>query len=337
MNWQEKINEIRILKLNIYDKLPKNELFFTTEELSDALKNGLIGFSLAGMPLRTRSKIFKTKVCEVLGYIVPKSFIKCQPRFVNQNFDTYVQKNYNLQIWNEEIDPKRRYVIVKLNEDDIINAVKVITGEELVKLDKTGTLTHKYQARIERKIDGIEIFSEKDSINILPHKHCLAYISPLAMPNKYSVLSLTEIAGKLPELLQHRFSFLGATQERKRGGHIHVMLCKVLGYTSSEDDGQFPDIKNQLIEVKLQTSPTIDLGQYSPSDESPTEIVYEGKRVRHCDVRYVVFSAKIENDVATITGIALGNGFDFYTRFPQFGGKVVNKKIQIPLPFDFFD
>ena len=43
-----------------------------------------------------------------------------------------------------------------------------------------------------------------------------------------------------------------------------------LGYSRYEDKGQFPDIRHQLLEVKLQTSPTIDLGLVLPSStENP--------------------------------------------------------------------
>ncbi len=337
MHWQDKVKAIKLKELNIYDALPDENLFFSNEELEDALKAGLIGISLAGMPLRTRSKYLKENVCRTLGYSVPKTFTKSQPRFLNQNFDTYIQKSFNLQIWNESIDLQRRYAIIRIDEHDTITALRVISGKELFSLDTTGTLTQKHQARIGNPIKGVEVFSHQDSIRIVPHIHSLSIVSPLAPPTKETVLSLQEIAEKVSTLLNYQFSYVGATKERNRGGHMHVMLCRLLGYTSADDDGQFPDIKNQLIEVKLQTSPTIDLGEHSPNDEKPTGIVYEGTNIRHCDVRYVVFSARIENKNAIISGVALGNGVDFYRRFPQLKGNVVNKKIQVPLPSDFFD
>lgn len=337
MDWQDKIKNIRSLKLNIYDPLPKEELYLSLSELNDALQKYLYGLSLANMPLRTRSKFFKMKVCEALGYVIPHSFLKCQPRFKNQNFDTYIQKSNNLQIWNEEISPERRYVIVKVNELDTIVAIKTVTGETLAKLDKTGTLTSKYQAKVETPIHGIEVFSKDDSFPVNGHVHKIMKVSPNSKPSIDNMMSIREVAGRLPKLLNHHFDYVGATKERNRGGHVHYMLCSVLGYASQEDDGKFPDIKNQLIEVKLQTSPTIDLGLYSPDDTSPTTIIYEGQVIRHCDIRYVVFYAVVDNQMATITGIAIGNGKDFYSRFPQFGGKTVNRKIQIPLPDDFFN
>src|ERR1019366_2849728 len=111
------------------------------------LNRGLAGLSLARLPLRTRTKVVKTQVCRALGYPVPSSFRKTQPRFPGQFFDTYVQKSNNLQVWNEELSPTRRYVLIRLSSADVVTKVKVVTGDTLAKLDTTGTLTQKYQAR----------------------------------------------------------------------------------------------------------------------------------------------------------------------------------------------
>ena len=53
----------------------------------------------------------------------------------------------NLQVWNEEIAPLRRYAIIRLSEQNVVTTVRVATGEELALLDRTGTLTQKYQAK----------------------------------------------------------------------------------------------------------------------------------------------------------------------------------------------
>lgn len=57
----------------------------------------------------------------------------------------------------------------------------------------------------------------------------------------------------------------------------------------------------------------------------------------YCDVRYALFYGRIEKHIVTLTHLMLATGEDFFKRFPQFGGKVLNKKLQIPLPGDFFD
>jgi hypothetical protein len=94
------------------------------------------------------------------------------------------------------------------------------------------------------------------------------------------------------------------------------------------DDGKFPDIKNQLLEIKLQTSPTIDLGLVSPDSKTPLDIEkVNNTTLRHCDVRYAIFYAKIEDGMVNITNLIVTNGRDFYDRLPKFEGIVLNKKI----------
>ena len=57
------------------------------------------------------------------------------------------------------------------------------------------------------------------------------------------------------------------------------MICEHLGYSNYEDDGSYPDLVNQLIEIKLQTSPTIDLGLHSPEDEADVVVASGGHTI----------------------------------------------------------
>lgn len=105
---------IRRRAVSIYDPIPVGDpaTWIPTPALEELLNRGLKGMDLEGLPNRTRSKVVKTRICEVLGYSVPASFRKTQPRFVGQEFDTYVQKSDNLQVWNEELAPSRRYFLI---------------------------------------------------------------------------------------------------------------------------------------------------------------------------------------------------------------------------------
>ena len=134
--------------LSIYDPIPIGDpdLWIPTQELEALLHHGLIGLLLADLPLRTRSKVVKENVCRVLGYPVPGSFRKTRPRFPGQRFDTYVQKSNNLQVWNEDLSPTRRYVLIRVSGHGSVVRVRVVTGDVLALLDTTGTLTQKYQA-----------------------------------------------------------------------------------------------------------------------------------------------------------------------------------------------
>lgn len=337
------VEAIRASGLSIFDLLEKDSpQFVPNKELEKILDAGLYGFSTAGMPLRTRSKVVKSEVCKVLGYPIPKSFRKCKPhaRFPGQNFDTYVQASDNLQIWNEELKPRRRYVLIAVGEDGRVTKVKVVTGAMLAKLDTTGTLTQKYQARFIPGEKTRELVSSTDSAHLLPligSGDSFPTGKPTDDPVRGSVLPIQAVFGRLSSLVGSSFANVGHHQERNRGAELHRMVCKLLGYPNYADDGQFPDVRHQLLEVKLQTSPTIDLGLVEPVSTESLDLndLPEGT-VRHCDVRYAIFGASSANGQLTLTSLLLTTGADFFKRFPRFEGKILNKKIQIPLPRGFF-
>src|SRR6266540_286532 len=111
---------------SIYDALHDSpEFILAARDLEAILRAGLVGLDL-DYPLRTRSKVLKSKICEILGYPIPTSFKRSKPCFPGQDFDTYVQKSNNLQIWNEEITPTRRYVIIRVDESSRVIGVRVV-------------------------------------------------------------------------------------------------------------------------------------------------------------------------------------------------------------------
>jgi hypothetical protein len=176
---------------NIYDSLHDSPDFFLAGgDLEAILRAGLVGVDL-NYPLRTRSKVLKSKICEILGYPVPASFKKSKPRFPGQDFDTYVQKSNNLQIWNEEITPTRRYVIIRLDEGSKVVGVRVVTGEVLAKLDTTGTLTKKYQAKSRSPVTQSVLVSHSDSYSV--------HDAIAALPNRK--LSLSQSGIRRPTLV----------------------------------------------------------------------------------------------------------------------------------------
>jgi hypothetical protein len=331
--------------LTIYDPIEIGDpnLWIPSQELEVLLNQKLKGISLDGLPLRTRSKVVKQKVCESLGYPVPETFEKTQPRFPGQCFDTYIQKSNNLQIWNEELSPTRRYVLIKVSEDDLIEKVRVVNGDALAILDTTGTLTQKYQARLIVGQKASELISSSDTsrvkeiINGFDEKK-IRLTDPTDHANVENLLPIKFVYERLSKIIGKTFLDSGYDQERNRGGLLHKLVCQSLGYQTYRDNGQFPDVPNQLLEVKLQTSPTIDLGLVNPDSKTPLDTPkINGKQIRHCDVRYALFYAKITDKQVTIANFFLVTGEEFFSRFPRFEGKIINKKIQIPLPADFFE
>lgn len=338
------VEKIRRSGLSIYDPIAVGdpELWIPTPELESILNKELAGVSLFGLPLRTRSKTVKEHICSALGYPTPTSFKKTKPRFPGQFFDTYTQKSNNLQVWNEEISPTRRYVIIRVSNEDIIIKVKVVTGDTLAILDTTGTLTQKYQARLITGECESELITNHDTDLIRPFVKSTAELETIASPINYpasgKMLPIDIIFERLKKLVGVKFLDSGYDQERNRGANLHRIVCKQLAYTDYRDDGRFPDIRHQLLEVKLQTSPTIDLGLVCPDSTEPLDIpMIQGKQIRHCDVRYAIFYAKTDGKEVTLTHFFLTTGEKFFSRFQQFKGKILNKKLQIPLPADFFE
>lgn len=317
------------------------DYWIPTVQLETLLNEHLQGLSLAGLALRTRSKVVKTEVCKALGYAVPRAFKKTQPRFFGQQLDIYTQQSLNLQVWNEKLSPTRRYAIIHITADHSVGRIRVINGQELAFLDTTGRITTKYQARLEVGNCPLELVSIQDTYPTQQHVRAgLTFdrcTSPIQEPESGMLLPIHEIFSRLSPLIGSSFPDPGRTQERNRGAGLHRLICQRLGYSNYEDNGQFPDIRHQILEVKLQTSPTIDLGLILPSSIEKLDIQQVGEfHPRHCDTRYAMFFAATDGRTVTLTHLLVVTGEDFFNRFRQFEGKVKNGKIQIPLPRNFF-
>ncbi len=332
---------IRDSGLTIYDPLDEApDLFLESIELEEALRAGLKGLNL-DYPLRTRSKVLKSAACTALGYPVPTSFRKTNPRFPGQDFDTYIQKSNNLQIWNEELSASRRYALIRLDEDSVVTDVKVVTGAALAQLDRTGTLTQKFQARSRKPVVRSVLGSEKDTANLLgrygmadgPSVPAVLDSGPTEAPIPGLLLPIGGLFERLVRLVGKTVDNPGTDQERNRGSALHRGVCQVLGYKGYQDRGQFPDVSNQLLEVKLQTAATIDLGLVTPDSTAPIPGV---PGVKHCDVRYAIFYGTNAERGVRLDYLVMTTGKEFFRLFRRFEGRVLNRKLQIPLPVDFF-
>ena len=328
---------------SIYDQPPQADspLYFSPEQLQALLRNELVGVDhLASLPIRTRSKVAKTLVAGALGYSAPTSFARTQPRLPHVNADVYVQQSNNLQIWNAEVDAARRYIVIGLDHNEIVQSVRVIAGADLANFDTTGTLTRKYQAS--RRIDDgsalVNAYDTAHFVDVLEpvgDLRALRYMSPVSRPERSVVATIGAAFDALTTLVGSTYSDPGLTQERLRGEVIHRAACGALGLASYADNGQFPDILSQAIEVKLQLARTVDLGLELPSSDTPVASLDGRLDVR--DVRYAIFYGERLDDVSfAITSLVMTSGAHFFDEYQQFGGKVSNSKIQLRLPDDFF-
>lgn len=336
------VDNIRESGLNIHNPITIGDpnLWIPDEHLEYLLNKNLCGRNVE-YPIRTRSKIVKQWICEALGYPIENTFPKYQPRFTGQNFDVYNQQTNNLQIWNEEITAQRRYVLIGINENQIIYKVRVINGIELIDLDKTGKITTKFQASFGYPNNRCELISNSDTNNLSRYLSNKGFIpdnrtSPIDYPSIEQIIPIHEVFVRLSSLVGKSFIDPGVTQERNRGAGLHDLVCNALGYSSYADDGRFPDVKNQVLEIKLQTSPTIDLGVVCPDSKDGIGFSIGQTPIQHNDTRYAVFYAQTDNNHVTITNLVVTTGEDFFSRFKQFQGKIKNGKIQMMLPKDFF-
>jgi hypothetical protein len=324
----------------IYDSLEdRPELIFSLSLLESHLRGELIGIRVPG-EIRTRSKLAKRLVASALGYPVPASFQRTQPRFPGQNLDVHVQKANNLQIWNEELDPDRRHAILRVDDNAVITAVRVVDGETLARLDTTGTLTQKYQASRLGGHTGTKLVSTVDTerfqrlltpVNELP-REALADLDPLHPPERAKVLAIQPLFVVLQALPGRRLA-RAELQERNRGAALQRTVCDVLGLSHYADHGQFPDIPCQALEVKAQSSPTIDLGLVTPDS---TDEARGLAGLRHCDVRYCVAELEPRDGEFEVTAVVVSAGEDFFREFRAFEGLRQNRKLQMHLPPDFF-
>lgn len=327
--------------LSIYEPLQEHpELVYSLEQLAARLNEELVGQCFDG-PIRTRSKLAKSAVCEALGYDAPATFTKVQPRFPGQDIDVYVQKSDNLQIWNEEITPTRRYVLIGLDENDLATAVRVVEGQELAQLDTTGTPTTKFQAARQSGRSGSLLVSAADTPALIEELRPVDRLSaeeltelmPGHAPIPGKVLTIVALFKQLRHLAGEGFVDPGS--ERRRGEQLHRLVCQQLGLGAYADTGRFPDLVCQALEVKLQTSPTIDLGLVDPSSNEPALSL--SSTLRHQDARYLVAYGVTDGSYVELQEIVMSTGADFFSEFRKFGGKTQNEKVQIHLPADFFD
>ena len=339
---------IRDSGLTIYDVIAlDSRLWIPSGELTRLLNDGLRGLSLEGLPLRTRSKAVKSRICTLLGYPVPQTFRRERPRFPSQNLDVYVQKSHNLQIWNDLLEDTRRYALVHLNEHECVDVVSVVTGKELRQLIRTGTLTHKFQARIPD--DLVSFHSQCDTATLqrfmaLETEKCFDFgnLTSASPPSPRSLLPVDRLFPILLPVLQWRLSWAASLDERRRGACLQELVAHRLGYVFCQDNGQFPDFLHQLLEIKLQTSPTIDLGHYSPHrPEKPTVLSLSSPQYGNWiltpdDVRYAIFKGHAEGKDIVLDHLFVCTGADFTNHFELCGGRGSSAKVQIPLPDGFF-
>lgn len=291
--------------------------------------------------------------------VPPKA--KGVPKILCEFIDTYIVTSgtsYNLQVWNripasdtllikyESEESLKctdvRFVFVRIDtEKNIIASVITLTPEYIEqKFGKFGKPTIKQQLLISGKVRR-KIYEKQDKIYSFPDseklKHYIRndYVPPkskmVEVPNCDCFYSIDLIKKIVAEKL---IGFkLDAASTKNRGQALEKKVLDLLGYQVNEFDllyGAYPDIRNQLLEVKVQDSPTVDLGKFSPEKE---ENVIEDYPFTTFDVRYLI---ALTNPITeTIEGIILSPGEKLGEVFSYVSDQ--SYKCQRTIPMTFFD
>ncbi|MGF0024175.1 hypothetical protein [Parabacteroides merdae] len=304
--------------------------------------------------LEKYTKGVATTECKVLP-----SKNKGIPKLFAQLVDTYLVTSgdsYNLQVWNrspnspsalalynsgETISAQDiRYVMVKISlEENIIESIVVLTSQYIVdKFGMFGKPTIKSQLLISQKERDNIIQSDSKILFYDDSDNLKKNLSPTIKglknkstdePNKDSLLSLAYIKEHVASKL------IGVSLEtsdtKNRGQSLERKVISLLGY--SEDSklvGGYPDVPNQLLEVKVQDTQTVDLGKYTPQFE---EVVNDKLNLTTYDVRYLIALTNPKTNV--IEGVVLSNGESLGRKFTYVSD--TSYKCQRSIPMCFFE
>ncbi len=292
--------------------------------------------------------------CQILS---PKE--KGIPKLFAQLIDTYLVtsgESYNLQVWNRSPNSPTalamynsgeiisaqdiRYVMVKISlEENIIESIVILTPQYIEKkFGVFGKPTIKSQLLISSKEREKIVYSDSkilfydDSDNF--KKNLSSSIKSLKCkstdePSRETLLPLSYIKDNVASKLIG--VSLETTDTKNRGQSLERKVISLLGY--SEDSklvGGYPDVPNQLLEVKVQDTQTVDLGKYTPQFE---EIVNDKLKLTTYDVRYLIALTNPITNV--IEGIVLSNGESLGRKFTYVSD--TSYKCQRSIPMCFFE
>lgn len=277
-------------------------------------------------------------------------------KYLAESFIVTTGKSYNLQVWNRI--PNSRHLLVKYKTGEVIrcqdiNCVLVKINIELQKIDsiivaspkyierkfgKFGVPTIKFQAIITNSTrDSITSSATKsmimaDTENMksflgVSENTTLSNIASTPIPG--NILPIEEIAKRtISNLIGEK---LDSTDTKNRGQALERKVATLLGYP--EDNslvGGYPDIYNQALEVKVQDSPTIDLGKETPANPI---VIFENLPITTEDIRYLV--ALTNPRTSVIEGVILVPGKELENIFTMVNG--TSFKCQRSIPMSFFE
>jgi len=283
------------------------------------------------------------------------------PKIVREFIDTYIVTtgtSYNLQVWNripasntllikyesgESLHCNDvRFIFVRIDiAKSVIASIIILTPEYIEeKFGKFGKPTIKHQLLISSKARAA-ICESEDKILSFPDSKKLSYhITHDFRPPKSGMVEEPELKelysiSLLKKMVAEKLigKKLDSAATKNRGQALERMTLELLGYDIKENEllyGGFPDINNQLLEVKVQDSPTMDLGKFSPEKE---EVIIAEKNLTTFDVRYLIALTDPKTEI--IEGIILSPGEKLGKLFSYVSDQ--SYKCQRAIPMTFFE
>lgn len=348
-------------------KPPKSKCFLSTPENMAARLKELIGkeFNLTRKPRTDGSNFRKLVMKHLLTTYMPEEAQEYKilpqkkkgvPSFLREYADTYIVTSgdtYNLQVWNRnpnsastqvelpggEVLMARdvRFILGKISSDNKIESIIIMTPQYIEEqFGKFGKPTIKQQLIISNE-------KRKEIVNrgaLIVEDHSLQHklidiecrkiskdVSIKDPPDK--VLPLSYIGGQLADKLLGK-NLDVELSTKQRGQQLERLTAHSLGYTNLKEslDGGYPDIRNQMLEVKVQDSSTIDLGKFSPQFEERISGDFTTRTIR-----YLI--ALTDKKSGSIDGLILCPGEDLGQYFTYVSDK--NFKCQKNIPMSFFE
>lgn len=280
------------------------------------------------------------------------------PKILLEYVDTYIVtsgNSYNLQVWNRnpssesvQIEYKNgetlqsnevRFILVKIDIDTHkIASIAVLTPEYIVKtFGIFGKPTIKNQLIISAssrvsvlsKPNGILFYD--DSIGKITNIENLANYSIHDCPTNESLLPLSAIRDIIINKIIGFPVEAGTT--KNRGQLLEEIFATALGYSIGDNEllaGGYPDIRNQALEVKIQDSPTVDFGKYSPEFEQE---ISDCNNFTTRNMRYFIALSNPETNIIEGAILCAGNKLGLHFTYVA----KESYKCQRSIPMSFFE
>lgn len=290
----------------------------------------------------------------------PVVALKGVPKIQRELLDTYIVtsgSNYNLQIWNRIpasddilIDygslgclrcSDVRLVFIRINpRESVIESIIVASPKEIEKrFGKFGVPTIKWQLIISdsKRQSIIEsdppILIEPDLLpeDILGGNVSYHSVDMSANPEAGKIAPIRTLAPILVDTLLGTVIEPAAT--KNRGQQLEYSVISLLDYDVDEEStlaGGYPDLPNQALEIKIQDSPTVDLGKYSPQFKAD---IFPDLSINTQNMRYLI--ALMNKETNVVEGLVLLPGKRLGEHFTYVADK--NYKCQRSIPMSFFE